>query len=183
MWIFLLTLAMVFLTTIIGYVVVRNQLVSDGSWKPAGAESLPWELVPSTFLLVLSSLTTHLARSAAVRGGRAPTTGAWMALTALLAAGFLVFQVLAWVELVRQELAFDESLYAWLFFVLTGLHALHVLCGIPPLVIVTIRSFRGAYGRTPVSHAGLTFFAMYWHFLDVVWICLYALLLWGSRTS
>lgn len=180
-WLFLITLAMVFATTIVGYVVVRLQLVSANEWKPEGAPGLPWELFVSTLLLIASSGSTHAARSAVCRGASGRKAGGWMALTCALAAGFLFFQALAWSDLIRQELTFGDSLYAWLFFVLTGLHALHVLCGLPPLGIVTGRAFRGAYGPEPTSHAGLTFFAMYWHFLDAVWLVLYLVLLWGSR--
>ncbi len=180
-WLFLLTLAMVFATTIVGYVVVRLQLISANDWKPEGAPGLPWELFVSTVLLLASSVSTHAARSAAGKGGTGRTVGTWMALTCALAVGFLVFQALAWGVLIRQELTFGDSLYAWLFFVLTGLHGLHVLCGLPPLAIVTRRAFHGAYGSEPVSHAGLTFFAMYWHFLDGVWLVLFLVLLWGSR--
>ena len=71
-----------------------------------------------------------------------------------------------------------DSLYAWTFYVLTALHALHVLGGLPPMLIVTVRALRMGYG--PSDHRGLVYCAMYWHFLDAVWIVLYAILWIGS---
>lgn len=183
MWLFLLTLAMVFATTIIAYVVVRLQLVSENDWKPEGAPGLPWLLTLSTVLLLLSSATMHGASRAVRLGSGGRAAGSWMVLTCFLIVGFLVCQTFAWVDLVRDDLLFDESLYAWLFFVLTGLHALHVLCGLPPLALVTVNCLRGRYGTDSVSRSGLMYCAMYWHFLDAIWVVLYLVLLWGTRAG
>ncbi|MCZ6542722.1 MAG: cytochrome c oxidase subunit 3, partial [Planctomycetota bacterium] len=64
------------------------------------------------------------------------------------------------------------------FYVLTGVHALHVIGGLIPLAAVTIRSFRNRYSST--DHAAVRYCAMYWHFLDGVWIVLFATLMLGT---
>jgi cytochrome c oxidase subunit 3 len=181
MGLFLLSLGMVFAATIIAYVVVRLQLVAENDWKPEGAPGLPWLLLLSTFLLLFSSGTMHAAVLSARRGFPAARVGGWMAVTCVLALAFLVSQVIAWIDLFEANLIFDESLYAWTFYILTGLHALHVLCGLPPLVLTTRNAWRGDYGRDPVSRSGLFHCAAYWHFLDVVWVVLFLVLMWGTR--
>jgi cytochrome c oxidase subunit 3 len=102
-----------------------------------------------------------------------------MLATLALAIAFLVAQGFAWRELLQQQLTVSDSLYGWTFYVLTGLHALHVLGGLPPMVITTVRAARAAY--TPEDHRGIAYCAMYWHFLDGVWLVLYATLWLGSR--
>ena len=97
--------------------------------------------------------------------------------------GFLVLQTLAWIDLVEENLVFDESLYAWMFYVLTGLHALHVVAGLPPAFVTTAHAYQGRYSTSRVSRAGLVYCGMYWHFLDAVWVVLYLVLLWGMRSG
>jgi cytochrome c oxidase subunit III len=66
------------------------------------------------------------------------------------------------------------ALYFALYFAMTGLHAIHMIIGIPILAIIAINGLRGKYGPeyyTPVEMTGL-----YWHFVDIVWIFLFPLL-------
>jgi cytochrome c oxidase subunit III len=74
-------------------------------------------------------------------------------------------------------LDFSRHLYAWTFYFLTGLHAVHVLGGLIPMFFVTVRAARLGYTRE--NHRSVAYLAMYWHFLDVAWITLYLTLLWG----
>jgi len=174
MWLFLVALAVLFVSVILGYVVVR---VDNGSaFIPEGAPPPPRLLVASTALLLVSSASIQLAVRAARLGD--PRQGPRMAFTVVLAFGFLALQAIAWWQLFSQNLIPTDSLYAWTFYVLTALHAAHVIGGLPPMLIVTARAMRGAYG--PQNHRGITYCAMYWHFLDVVWLVLYATLWIGS---
>ena len=181
MALFLLSLGMVFAATIIAYVVVRLQLVAENDWKPEGTPGLPWLLLLSTFFLLFSSGTLHAAMRSARLGQSAARVGGWMSVTCVLALAFLGSQVIAWIDLFRANLIFDESLYAWTFYILTGLHAFHVLCGLPPLALTTRNAWRGAYGTDAVSRSGLFHCAAYWHFLDGVWVVLFLVLAWGTR--
>ena len=174
MWLFLVALGVLFVSVILGYVVVRVDNGSD--FIPEGAPPPPALLLVSTALLILSSVTMQ----GAVRAGRKgdPRQGLRMAFTVALALGFLALQAIAWWQLARESMLPADSLYAWTFYVLTALHALHVLGGLPPMLIVTVRALRMGYG--PSDHRGLVYCAMYWHFLDAVWIVLYAILWIGS---
>lgn len=175
MWVFLIVLAVLFVSAILGYLVVR--IDNGDAFIPADAPPPPPILLLSTAMLVVSSATMQ----AALRAGRSgdPRQGSWMAATMLLALGFLAVQAYAWMELYRANLAISDNLYAWTFYVLTGLHAAHVLGGLPPMLITTWRASRAAYG--PDDHRGITYCAMYWHFLDGIWVVLYATLVLGSR--
>ena len=168
---FLASLAVLFAATIVGYLVVRLNAVA---WRPPGAPAFPPGLWVSTGILVLSSLTMHGAYVGARRGAER-LLRAGMALTLALGVGFLVTQALAWQSLLAREIGPDKDLYGFTFFLMTGLHAAHVIGGLLPLAVTTVQAFRGRYG--PARREGLLLCAMYWHFLDVVWLALFGTLL------
>lgn len=182
MWIFLISLAMVFLTTVIAYLIIRSQLISSGEWKLEDPPGLPRLLYISTFFLLAASLAFRAASVSLKHVSRSRQTGRWMLFACLLVLGFLISQTFAWIDLATNEkLAFDSSLYAWLFYVLTGLHVAHVLAGLPPLIITTRNALAGRYEATAKDVSGLTYCVMYWHFLDGVWVVLFLVLLFGMR--
>lgn len=182
-WLFLLSLGMLFGATIFAYIVVRLQLVSENDWRPADAPGLPWLLLLSTAILLLGSVTLAMANRAAARGANGARVGGWMIATCMLLVAFLLMQSVAWIDLAGRNLVFGASLYAWMFYILTGLHAIHVLAGLPPAFITTRNAFKGRYTQDVTSRAGLVYCGMYWHFLDGVWIVLYVVLLWGMNSG
>jgi len=183
MWIFLISLGMVFLTTVIAYLIIRSQLISTGEWEPEDPVGLPGLLYLSTGFLLLASLVFHAATRSLKRVSTAVWSGRWMLCGCVLVAGFLITQTLAWIDLASNEnLAFGSSLYAWLFYVLTGLHVAHVIVGIPPLVVTTRNALHGRYRESTGAVCGLTYCVMYWHFLDAVWVMLFLVLLFGMRS-
>ncbi|MBL9150248.1 MAG: heme-copper oxidase subunit III [Phycisphaerae bacterium] len=177
MWLFILTLAIIFIATILAFVIVRVGPMNDGHWPPPDAPPLPKALLFSTLILIISDATMHVARVAARRGER--STAAWMGVTLACAFAFVATQMLAWSEAARANMIVTEDLYAWTFYVLTALHAAHVIGGIIPMAVVTARAAGGRYG--PGRDDGVAYCAMYWHFLDIVWLALYATLWWGSQ--
>jgi cytochrome c oxidase subunit 3 len=172
---FIASLAMIFAATILGVVVVR--LEDDGAWPPVGLPGLPSLLAWSTVVLLLSSGTMWLASRAAGRGHAGPLAR-WMVATFGLAVIFLGLQGLAWWQLLSASVEITDHLYAWTVYVLTALHALHVVGGIVPMAIVTWNAIRDRY--TVENHRGVTYVGLYWHFLDVAWLGLYATLLWAT---
>jgi cytochrome c oxidase subunit 3 len=72
----------------------------------------------------------------------------------------------------------SANLYGFTFYMLTGLHAAHVIGGLALLAIVTVRAFCGRYSAN--AHAGVLYSTMYWHFLDGVWLVMFAVMLLGS---
>jgi len=180
MWLFLVTLGVLFVATILGYLVVRLNPDPAEPFMPADAPPLPRLLLFSTVALMASGATMH-GTVRAIRSGMRERAARLAAATLALALGFLALQAWAWIDLCRAQLRIEDSLYAWSFYVLTGLHAAHVLGGLPPMVVTTVRASRGAY--TPENHRGIAYCAMYWHFLDAVWVLLYATLWIGSRAG
>jgi len=177
MWLFLVVLAVVFASTILAYLVVR--IDNGAAFIPENAPRPPVLLLASTVALVLSSFTMQRA----LRAGRTgdPRQGGLMLVTLILALAFLAVQVWAWIELWRAQLRLADSLYAWTFYVLTGLHAAHVVGGLVPLAVVWRRA---AAGRYSAAHPeGAVYCAMYWHFLDAAWLALYATLWLGSLSG
>ena len=170
---FIISLVMVFMATILAVVVVRLQ--SPGPWPPGGKVGLPPILLASTIVLIFSSGTMFAAARSA-RVGDARRLARWMVVTFVLAILFLVAQGVAWWQLLERGVGLDSNLWAWTFYVLTALHALHVLGGIIPMAVVTEHACR--HGYTVENHRGVTYVGMYWHFLDVAWIGLYATLWW-----
>ena len=173
MWIFIAVVGMVFAAAILGYLVVRFDRPPGAEWVPEGAPGFPPALILSTAVLVVSSWTMQAAVRAA-REGRSRRIVHDLGITLALAVLFLAIQALAWSELWRAA-TIGSGLWAWTFYVLTGLHALHVLCGLPPLWITLRRAQAGRYG--PDDHAGVVRCAMYWHALDVIWVVTYLALL------
>ncbi len=163
---FLASLGMLFAGSLVGYLVIR---VRADAWPPPGMPRLPSGLWISTALLLISSGTVEWA-ARAVRAGR--SAGPGLAATWALGAIFLVLQVVNWSTLMAADLTASSNLYGFTFFMLTGLHGVHVIGGLIPMTVVTLEAFRGAY--TPDAHGGVTYSAMYWHFLDGVWLIMFA---------
>jgi cytochrome c oxidase subunit 3 len=173
MWVFIAVVAMIFVACILGYVVVRFDQPPGREWMPEGTPGLPAALLLSSAVLLISSWSMQLAVRAARLGQQTQLVYA-MGATLGLALLFLAVQALAWNELWTRHVTIESGLYAWTFYVLTGVHALHVIGGLPPMVYVFRRSREGQY--TPSDYTGVVLCAMYWHALDVIWMVLYATL-------
>ena len=142
-----------------------------GDWRPLHDPDLLWL---NTGVLILSSIALQWARVAAnreqidsVRNG-------------LLAGGFFAFafmggQLLAWRQLVDAGYYVHSNPANAFFYLITGLHALHVLGGLVAWSMTTIKLLRG----TEVARLRLSIelCAVYWHFLLVVWVILFGLML------
>lgn len=168
--IFLISLSVLFVASLVGYFVIRLQ---SEAWPPPGTPDLPSGLWWSTLLILISSITIQGAVFA-VRADRLYLMRALLFVTTLLGFGFLVCQGLNWRNLLQSQVPPTASLYAYTFYTLTGLHAAHVIGGLIHLTVVTVKAFRGKYWS--LFHPGVRYAAMYWHFLDVVWIILFATL-------
>lgn len=171
MWIFLAALTVLFLASIAGYLVVRLKATA---WPPPGMPRLPSGLWLATALLVSGSVTVHLALSR-IKLGQRTAAVRYLGATLVLALLFLLTQTVNWWGLIAAKMtATTKNLYAFTFFMLTGLHAAHVVGGVILLAVVLRRAARGRYGSG--RHGGITYAAMYWHFLDAIWIVLFGVL-------
>lgn len=178
MLIFLVSLAILFIASLVGYGVIRIQL---SGW-PRDLPPLPLVLLVSTMILILSSCVLQAALIS-IRENKCARTARLMLATTLLGLLFLIMQAFAWNHWFAAvgDQWNDSQPYRWAlasFYVLTGIHALHVVGGIAPMIVVTANAIRGRYDAQ--RHAGIHYCAMYWHFLGGVWIVLYLTLLIGT---
>ena len=159
---------LVFFVALFGaYFTLRAQ---TSPWPPVDAEVDPVLSGIATGLLVLSS-ATYVAASRAARRHELPAFRVWIAATFSLGAVFLVLQLVDYAGL---PFSVSAHAYATLFYAMTGFHGAHVLAGLILMLVVFGRSAQGAY--THGEPLGVEAVGYYWHFVDVVWIALYATL-------
>ncbi|MBV8713563.1 MAG: heme-copper oxidase subunit III [Chloroflexi bacterium] len=157
-----------------------NRILSD-NWPtraglPPGFERVPSFPLPliMTVLLVASGFTAHWAQTAIRRDDRDQFQG-WMIVTIVLGVAFLGVQGYEYATFIFQEhFNITSGIYGTVFFSLTGLHGLHVTIGALLLIGVLIRAFLGHFSSR--NHFAVEGTILYWHFVDVVWIALYATL-------
>jgi cytochrome c oxidase subunit 3 len=145
------------------------RVVNDApTWPPEGFHLPVFVAGVNTAILVTSSFTMHWALQAIKRGSRAGLQ-AGLVLTLAMGATFLFTQIL---EYSRIGFGPKDGAIGSTFFGLTGLHGAHVAIGLILLSVATVRAFRGHY--SPEHHHGVEVPGIYWHFVDVMWIVVYA---------
>lgn len=139
-------------------------------WRP-----LPWPqlLWANTAVLVLSSVALHRARAAARRTAPREEVRSWLLVGGLAAVAFLVGQILAWRQLAEAGYRPATNPADAFFYLLTAIHALHVLGG---LVALARAAARLRHAGIEALRLSVELCATYWHFLLVAWIVLFALL-------
>jgi cytochrome c oxidase subunit 3 len=147
------------------YFTLRSQ---TNPWPPSGVELDAARPAAATALLVLSSFT-FVAGVRGARAGRLASLRRWIVVTILLALAFLGFQLLDWVH---AGFSVSSHAYGTMFYAMTGFHGLHVIAGVLLMAVVLGRMAQGAYRDGNID--GPEAVGYYWHFVDVVWIGLYA---------
>jgi cytochrome c oxidase subunit 3 len=163
------TEAMVFLALLSAYFFVR---AGASAWPPPGIA--PPELHRSvlfTVVLLGSSIPIFWMEHALVRGHMRQVAYS-LAIAFVMGAGFLANTAY---DFLNQEFTFRENAYASLFWVIIGLHAIHVLVGLLMSATVQAKVWTGRV--TPERHVTPEVFALYWHFVDGVWIFVFASLI------
>jgi cytochrome c oxidase subunit 3 len=122
----------------------------------------------ATALLVLSSLT-FVAGLRGARAGRLAMLSRWIVVTIILALAFLGFQLLDWVQ---AGFSVSSHAYGTMVYAMTGFHGLHVITGVLLMLVILGRMAQGAYRDGTIDGAEAV--GYYWHFVDVVWVGLYA---------
>jgi len=146
-------------------------------WPPAGIEPLnPWELpLLNTVILLSSGATITYAHHSLIQGNRSGTIYGLIA-TIILA---ILFTGLQGYEYYNASFTFADSVYGSTFFISTGFHGLHVIIGTLFITVCLIRFVN--YHLTDFHHLGFEISAIYWHFVDVVWLFLFlSIYWWGS---
>ena len=171
-WFLLLVVTMTFGGLIGAYVVVFTNNVAE--WKPF---QLPIQVWISTVIIIISSFTYHIAQRA-VEANDHQKLRKYLIITTVLGAAFISSQILAWMALVGRGLYMSGNPYAGFFYILTGIHAAHVLGGVIALGAIILRTATPTeygpeleYRRNLARSVG-----WYWHFMGFIWIVLFILL-------
>ena len=164
MWLGLASVSMMFIGFSSAYILERG---SHTLWRPMSPPSLVWI---NTITLMMSSVTLELAR----RAIEPSELKRWMTVTCLLGVVFLVCQLWVWRFLSNQGIYLSGNPHSSFFYLLTGVHGVHLLGGVIAMLYLTVGCWSGVSdgrGRTALDVT-----ALYWHFMDGLWIYLLALL-------
>ncbi|MEX0752968.1 MAG: cytochrome c oxidase subunit 3 [Xanthobacteraceae bacterium] len=151
--------------------------ITGGVWPPKGIETFdPWHLpLLNTLILLTSGTTVTWAHHALLHNDRKGLLQG-LILTVLLGLAFTSIQAY---EYAHAAFAFKGNIYGATFFMATGFHGAHVIIGTIFLTVCLFRAYKGHF--TPQQHLGFEFAAWYWHFVDVVWLFLFACIyVWGA---
>lgn len=163
--------------------VITNAYIWQGfsaTWPTNGPQAVggeftsgsPWGIpLLNTLLLLSSSVTVTIAHHALRAGNRKRLIG-FLGLTILLGLTFLCCQAYEyWESYVHLNMTLHSGIYGATFYILTGFHGLHVTLGTIMLIVMWLRSVRGHFTRE--NHFAFEAVSWYWHFVDVIWLCLF----------
>jgi cytochrome c oxidase subunit III len=171
-WFLLIVVLMTFGGLIGAYIVISTNGVLE--WQPF---NLPFQVYFSTALILISSFTYTLAQKAINRNEH-QNTKKWLLATTVLGAMFISSQILAWFALVNRGFYVRSNPYAAFFYIMTALHAVHVLGGIIALGYVVLQNWletgaeKELERRRDISGA----VGWYWHFMGGLWLVLLVML-------
>ncbi|AMM12844.1 cytochrome o ubiquinol oxidase subunit III [Burkholderia sp. PAMC 28687] len=167
-WVYLMTDCIIFASLFAVFAVMGNQFASGPSGKDVF--ELPGVMLETAILLV-SSITFGFGMLAAYKGKKAALL-AWLGVTFLLGAAFIVLEIHEFHLLIQQGYGPGTSAFLSAFFTLVGAHGLHVTAGLIWMVVLAVQ----VIGNKKVTQRDLTRLAclsLFWHFLDIVWICVF----------
>jgi heme/copper-type cytochrome/quinol oxidase subunit 3 len=160
------TESMVFVILLGAYFFLR---ASAQQWPPGGIPAPELKLtVPFSFVLWGSSAPVFYAE-AAIRRGSQRGLRVGLLVSAVMGAAFLAFTLKDFADL---TFGWRDNAYGSMFYTIVGLHALHVLIGLCMSVVVQIKAWQGKFSAT--RHVSVEVFGLYWHFVDVVWVFVFA---------
>lgn len=168
-WIYLMTDAMLFATIFVTYAVVFTS--TAGGAGPGELFELPFVAVETALLLVSS--TTYGFSMIAARAENKAATLAWLGITFALGAGFLGMELHEFGGLIAEGNGPDRSAFLSGFFTLVGTHGLHVAAGLAWILVMAGQVIAHGFSETILRR--LMCLSLFWHFLDVVWICVFSI--------
>lgn len=177
MWILIAGELVIFGGLIAAYLLYRFRFPEWG--EQAAHTSTPLGAL-NTFILLTSSFTVVLAHNAALRK-KIGTMAIWMSTTILLGGCFLIVKTIEYTTEISHGFTLTSptllekgnnvgSLFWTFYYLMTGLHALHVVVGMTVMLVVTLRAIKGK-DMHRIEIAGL-----YWHMVDIIWVFLFPLL-------
>ncbi|OHX13856.1 cytochrome o ubiquinol oxidase subunit III [Chromobacterium sphagni] len=166
-WFYLMTDCILFATAFAAYAVLFRNVAGGISGKEIF--ELPYVLV-ETAALLLSSITYGFAMIAGHKGNKSAVLG-WLAVTFLFGAAFIGLEINEFHHLIAEGHGPQTSAFLSAFFGLVGLHGLHVTAGLLWMGVMMLEVAKT--GLTGRAMTRLNCLSLFWHFLDIVWICVF----------
>jgi cytochrome c oxidase subunit 3 len=173
MWLVIVSVLMLFVALTSAYIlrqVNRDTGVIAKDWLPLEIPSAMWA---TTAVILLSSISIEIARRR-LKQNQFPQFKNWILITTALGVVFLIGQLIAWRQLAAQGIYLSSNPHSSFFYLLTGLHGLHLLGGVLALTFVTLAALRLRISVKKRHAVEVT--SLYWHFMDGLWIYLFILL-------
>ena len=167
-WIYLMNDCILFATLFATYAVLSGSIADGPSAKQIF--ELPYVLV-ETICLLLSSVTYGFAMLAYYRQRVAAVQG-WLAITFLFGLAFVGMEINEFAHLIHEGYGPDRSAFLSAFFALVATHGLHVTFGLIWMVVLMLQIRQK--GLTEKNGTRLLCLSLFWHFLDIVWICVFS---------
>ena len=170
-WMAIGSILMLFVALSSSYIV---RSASGDDWRPIVMPKVLWL---STAVILVSSFTMEVSRRS-LKAFNDAGYGRWLAITLILGLGFLVSQLMAWRQLVRQGVYMSSNPHSSFFYLFTAAHGLHLFGGILALGYLVLRTTRkrdtveSELKRLGAAEAA----TIYWHFMDGLWVALFLLL-------
>ena len=155
------------------YFTARSQ--AGGEWPTPPTELNLALAVPVTLVLIASSFTCQMGVFAAERGDVFGLRR-WYVITFLMGAFFVGGQLYEYYHLVHEGTTLSSSAYGSVFYLATGFHGLHVIGGLVAFLLLLARTRMSKF--TPAQATAAIVVSYYWHFVDIVWIALFAMIYW-----
>ncbi len=183
MWLFLATEVLLFTALFAAYSVYR--FLYQDTFAEASRSIETWIGLVNTLVLVTSSFTVAMGLNEATKGN-GKRSALFFAASVGLGLVFLGFKVLEYShhfqegQLPGRYYTFEgvqgpgATIYFSLYFLITGLHGIHVIIGMTVLTVVGVLSWRGKF--TPEYHAPVELAGLYWHLVDLIWIFVFPLI-------
>ncbi|MGL4764887.1 MAG: cytochrome o ubiquinol oxidase subunit III [Aeromonas sp.] len=166
-WIYLMSDCILFACLFATYAV----LVNGTAGGPSGKDifELPF-VFGETMLLLFSSITFGFAMLAMNKNQLSAVNG-WLLVTFVLGAGFIAMEIYEFHHLIAEGYGPDRSAFLSAFFTLVGTHGIHVTSGLIWIIVMMVLVAKK--GLTDRNRSRLMCLSLFWHFLDVVWICVF----------
>jgi cytochrome c oxidase subunit 3 len=174
LWAAIGSICMFFIGLTSAYIVKKGSDVASGHWL---LFKIPMPFYYSTAIILLSSLSIYLAKKYFLKGDKQKYQVSILA-SSILGTLFLIFQYLGWIDLVKIGVYVGGSrsqASGSFFYVISGAHALHILGGLLIMYWMTLKAF--ARKKNLQSKLGMELISIYWHFVDILWLYLFGMLL------
>ncbi len=168
-WVYIMSDCILFATIFAVFAVLHNNTFGGPSAKDLFDMRF---VLTETFILLTSSFTYGLAMLGAHKGSKAQVMG-WLIITFILGAAFIGMELTEFSHMVHEGHSWQRSAFLSSFFTLVGTHGLHVATGLLWMLMLMVQV--SIHGITSLTTRKLTCLSLFWHFLDIVWICVFTI--------